>query len=410
MAGLQGTRVNATYGGLLRMPNNTGITGTLQAITDGAGNSSAVSISSAAIGINGNTLTVGGTSSINGTFTGTTSGTNSGTNTGDQTISLTGDVTASGGTGALTTTVAKINGNTLGSTTPADGRLLVGQTSGAQWITRDISGDVTVGSTGIITIATNAVTVAKMAQVAAHKLLGNISGSTANVAAVATSNFIQNINFQPFVSSGTYTPITGMIFCVVEIVAGGGGGGGCAGSSNSAGAGGGGGGNYVKTLYTAAQIGSTATVTIGAAGAAGTAGANNGGTGGNSSFIPTTGTTTVNGGVGGTGGSTSSAGSMLGGGAGGVISSTLGGTVLLNIAGATGGIGFGAGTTSVGLGGSGGNSFLGSGAYAGGTNSAGLIGTGQGAGGSGAGSIGGGNLAGGAGTKGGIFITEYIAV
>lgn len=40
-------------------------------------------------------------------------GTNSGTNTGDQTISIGGDVTAAGSTGALTATVTKINGTAL---------------------------------------------------------------------------------------------------------------------------------------------------------------------------------------------------------------------------------------------------------------------------------------------------------
>jgi hypothetical protein len=41
------------------------------------------------------------------------SGSSSGTNTGDQTITITGDVTASGSTGALSATVTKINGTSL---------------------------------------------------------------------------------------------------------------------------------------------------------------------------------------------------------------------------------------------------------------------------------------------------------
>lgn len=47
------------------------------------------------------------------TQSGTFSGTSSGTNTGDQTISITGDVTAAGSTGALSATVGKINGVAL---------------------------------------------------------------------------------------------------------------------------------------------------------------------------------------------------------------------------------------------------------------------------------------------------------
>jgi hypothetical protein len=63
--------------------------------------------------------TIGATTANTGRFTtltatSTISGSNlSGTNTGDQTISLTGDVTAAGSTGALTTTVGKINGVAL---------------------------------------------------------------------------------------------------------------------------------------------------------------------------------------------------------------------------------------------------------------------------------------------------------
>ena len=54
-------------------------------------------------------LGLGTLATQNGTF----SGTSSGTNTGDQTISISGDVTASGSTGALTATVTKINGVAL---------------------------------------------------------------------------------------------------------------------------------------------------------------------------------------------------------------------------------------------------------------------------------------------------------
>jgi len=47
------------------------------------------------------------------TQSGTFSGTSSGTNTGDQTISITGDGTASGSTGALSLTVTRLNGTAL---------------------------------------------------------------------------------------------------------------------------------------------------------------------------------------------------------------------------------------------------------------------------------------------------------
>ena len=89
---------------------------------------------------------------------------------------------------------------------------------------------------------------------------------------------------QVFTGSGTYTPTTGMSYCIIECVGGGGGGGGAAGGSGSAQVGGsGGGGGYARKYATAADIGASKAVTIGAAGAAGTAGNNAGGNGGDTS-------------------------------------------------------------------------------------------------------------------------------
>jgi len=89
---------------------------------------------------------------------------------------------------------------------------------------------------------------------------------------------------QTFTSSGTYTPHAGMVTCLIECVGGGGGGGGVNGAvSNSAASGGGGGGGYSSKLATAADIGASKAVTIGALGAGGAAGANNGSAGGDTS-------------------------------------------------------------------------------------------------------------------------------
>lgn len=49
-------------------------------------------------------------------------------------------------------TVAKINGNPLGLTTPTAGNLLVG--SGAAWVTQALSGDATLAASGALTLAT----------------------------------------------------------------------------------------------------------------------------------------------------------------------------------------------------------------------------------------------------------------
>lgn len=91
-----------------------------------------------------------------------------------------------------------------------------------------------------------------------------------------TQNSIDNIQFvtvnvQRFTASGTYTPTSGMKFCIVECVGGGGGAGGAvataAGQVSSAT--GGGGGGYIQALLTAAQVGASKAVVIGTGGAGG---------------------------------------------------------------------------------------------------------------------------------------------
>lgn len=57
-------------------------------------------------------------------------------------------------------TVAKINGAALGTTTPTAGDLLIG--SGAQWVSTALTGDATLTSGGVLTIANNAITTAKI--------------------------------------------------------------------------------------------------------------------------------------------------------------------------------------------------------------------------------------------------------
>lgn len=95
------------------------------------------------------------------------------------------------------------------------------------------------------------------------------------------------LNIQVFTytgSSQTYTPTPGMSYCTIEVIGGGGGGGGMAvtGSHASAGSGGGAGG-YARLTASAATIGASQTVTVGAAGGGGAAGAHNGTGGGTTS-------------------------------------------------------------------------------------------------------------------------------
>jgi len=207
--------------------------------------------------------------------------------------------------------------------------------------------------------------------------------------------------------SNTYTPTTGMKYCIVEIVGGGGGGGGGAGSAGQSGQGGGGAGaGYCRKTYTAALIGANATVVIGTGGAGGTAGNNAGSNGADSTFTPAGAGAilTAAKGTAGNGSASTATQNAVGSGSGG--SGTNGD---LNLSGQNGSngivvLGSGGVTTS----GVGGSSFLGTGGVSlGGTGQAG---SNYGAGGGGGNANGGANVAGGNGAQGVCYITEYISV
>lgn len=141
------------------------------------------------------------------------------------------------------------------------------------------------------------------------------SNGTAWVSLGAPSTL--SVVVQTFTSGGTYTPTSGMAYCLIEVQAPGGGSGGADGTGGGSGvaSAGGGGGEYAKGRFTAADIGANQTVTIGSVGAAGNATGGNGGAGGNSSVGALI---TANGGGGGTGtGNNSVGGTSLAGGAGG---------------------------------------------------------------------------------------------
>ena len=222
----------------------------------------------------------------------------------------------------------------------------------------------------------------------------------------AISNGSFAVNTQVFTASGTYIPIAGMKYCIIEAVGGGGGGGGSAtqGGAFSTNGGGGGAGGYSRKTSTASSIGVSQTVIIGAAGTAGTSGNNAGGNGGDTSV----GTICIA--KGGTGGSGNDGGSIVTGGAGGIA-----GTGDFTFSGGRGEDGsfISNADGSAFLTAAGGSSFFG----AGGASQATVVGsvsgyTGQmyGGGGSGGTASATGNVAGAAGAAGAIVITEYLSL
>lgn len=119
------------------------------------------------------------------------------------------------------------------------------------------------------------------------------------ISAIIAAGFTCNV--RTFTGNDTYTPSTGLIYAKVKIQAAGGGSGGADGVSvglEGVASGAGGAGEYAEGVFTAAQIGASQTITIGAVG---TAGNNTGGNGGNAATSSFGALMTAIGGSGGTG-------------------------------------------------------------------------------------------------------------
>lgn len=245
----------------------------------------------------------------------------------------------------------------------------------------------------------------------ADNVIGQLTTANSKLPATNSSGTLAMRAFsvvtQVFTSaSSTYTPTTGMLYCVAECVGGGGGGGGSTGGVNTQSVGGGGGGGgYSRKTISAASIGASQTITVGAAGAAGSSPGGTGGTGGTSSVGAIITATGGAGGVGGAGGDTFYASS---GGVGGV-----GASGDFNTAGAPGGAGMAIFVTAVNqriFSGCGGSSFFGGGGVGVITSTgdpSGIAAQSYGGGGSGSASNVN-NRAGGAGFAGIVVITEYV--
>lgn len=294
-------------------------------------------------------------------------------------------VVAGGGTGATSFNINGVVISNTATTTPlaaltlTNGQVVIGSTGNPP-----AAATLTAGTGISITNAANSITIASTGG----------SGFT-------------SVNIQTFTGSGTYTPTAGMLYCIVEMVGGGGGGAGAGatGGNQASIGGGGGGGEYARGVFSAATIGASKTVTIGAAGTAGVAGGN-GGTGGTTSLSTLL---TAVGGSGGITGGPGSNGAASNGGAGGT-GGTGSGTYFHGVGGTgtasytTGGVG------SIGFSGSGGASaFGGGGAPLNSFGAGNAPGAGFGGGGGGALQVASqGGQPGGAGAAGFVVITEYI--
>lgn len=212
---------------------------------------------------------------------------------------------------------------------------------------------------------------------------------------------VASVNVVTFFTNGTYTAPGNLLYAKVEVVGGGGGGGGADGNGAGVSAGcGGSGGTYSMSILSAATIGASQTVTIGAGGPGGT-GSASGSLGGISSFGSLV---TAPGGQGGQGQANTTIFAKQ------ATARSFGGTGQITITGSGGEGSFG--QSSLALSGSGGSSHFGSGGTAIPTVSAGADGnqgSGYGSGGSGAANSDNTTFlwTGGAGQAGVVVITEY---
>lgn len=165
-----------------------------------------------------------------------------------------------------------------GVSAPTEHGVLIGQGSSAVTSQTLTNGQLIVGSTGADPVAATLTAGAGI----------SITNGAGSIAIATVANAINKIVVKTITASGTYTPTAGMRFCHVEIIGGGGGAGSIppTGAGEIAASGGGGSGSYTAGLFTAADIGSSQSVTIGAGGLGGTdiVTGENGSMGGTSSF------------------------------------------------------------------------------------------------------------------------------
>ena len=255
------------------------------------------------------------------------------------------------------------------------------------------------------TTATGALQVASTGlSTSGYVLTSTGASSLPSFQAIPGGSGFTSVALQVFTASGTYTPTSGMVYCIIEVWGGGGAGGGSVGGGTTYVGLAGGAGGYSRGVYSSGTIGASTSVTIGAAGT-GSSGAG-GGTGGTTSVGSTL--IQATGGTGGSAQSNPSPSVIYAGGAGGV-----GSLGTINLTGSPGlSLGYGY------IGGAGGPTIFGPGAfaanpYANGVNAAAATAptSSYGAGGSGSANGNGstGSKAGSNGVAGIVIITEFLS-
>lgn len=107
-------------------------------------------------------------------------------------------------------------------------------------------------------------------------LTGDVTTPGGSLATTLAKLVLTSATQQKFTASGTYTPNAKLVVAIIECIGSGAGGGGVASSTSIGSGGGGGGGSYSRVTVTAATVGASQAVTVGAAGTGGAAGNNNG--------------------------------------------------------------------------------------------------------------------------------------
>jgi hypothetical protein len=181
------------------------------------------------------------------------------------------------------------------------------------------AGDIVIGAGGGVVIASNSSVNTITANSIGSYFTGNVSidsllanGSLGTLGQILTSNAssiywgalsaLGSVSVNAITSGSTYTRPTGLVSAlVIATGAGGGGGGSDSDGSGAAGGSGGGAGGTAIRIYTAAELGATASYAIGAGGTAGSATGGNAGAGGNTTFTPSGGGTALDAAGGGAG-------------------------------------------------------------------------------------------------------------